>query len=84
MDTEEELLAEEELLTPRELIQLLKVSNQTLTNWRGNGKGPPWIKISGEIGVPGGEVRYPRARFNAWLQTRRVHPRPGAQKEPVK
>ena len=68
------------LLTPGEVQEILKVAPTTLTNWRSRREGPPWIKVSGQMGVPGGEIRYPERDLYAYLKARTVRPRPGAQK----
>lgn len=69
--------AKTRLLTPDEVCQLLSVSNQTLTNWRYRSTGnriigPPWVKISGEIGRPGGEIRYREDDLELFIASRRV------------
>lgn len=61
---------EDRLLTPAEVGDRLGLANQTLTNWRYRRQGPAWIKISGEHGKPGGEIRYPESALNAWLAGR--------------
>lgn len=57
-------------LTPVEVGARLGVAYQTLSNWRHRGKGPGWVKISGEIGRQGGKVRYPAAALEAYLAAR--------------
>jgi hypothetical protein len=61
---------EDRLLTPEEVRDRLRVANQTLTNWRYRGTGPDWTKVSGQVGKPGGAIRYPESRLNAYLQGR--------------
>ena len=58
------------LLTPAEVCDRLSVANQTLTNWRYKGTGPDWTKVSGEIGKPGGAIRYPQSRLDDYVRSR--------------
>jgi hypothetical protein len=43
-----------DLLDENEVAKILKTAVRTLRNWRGLGKGPPYVKIGQRI------VRYPR------------------------
>ena len=43
-----------DLLDENEVAEILKTAVRTLRNWRGLGKGPPYVKIGERI------VRYPR------------------------
>jgi predicted DNA-binding transcriptional regulator AlpA len=52
------------LLTEREVATLLAVSVKTLRNWRLNGQGPPFRKLS-RI------VRYAAGDLQAWTDARR-------------
>jgi DNA-binding transcriptional MerR regulator len=38
-----------ELMTATDVAKLLKVSTQTLANWRSSGLGPPFHKIGGSV-----------------------------------
>lgn len=49
-----------ESYTEAELAPRLKVTRQTLRNWRKKGIGPPFKRI-------GRNVRYPHQLFIAWL-----------------
>ncbi|MFI0533553.1 helix-turn-helix transcriptional regulator [Streptomyces scabiei] len=51
-------------LTPAELATELGVSTKTLMNWRWQGVGPRYVKLT-----PGrsGRIRYRRRDVNAWL-----------------
>ncbi len=49
------------ILTPKEVAELLKIHPNTLANWRMKKKGPPAIKIHGRY-------RYPAAKVQQWLQ----------------
>jgi predicted DNA-binding transcriptional regulator AlpA len=52
------------LFTPPELAAILKVSNETLTDWRRDQLGPSYFMI-------GGQVRYPWSDVCAWMNARR-------------
>jgi predicted DNA-binding transcriptional regulator AlpA len=67
---------EHELLRVDEVAELLRVSIATLEKMRRTGKGPPWIKLSGTVGRPGGQIRYRRLDIEAYLATRTVQPKP--------
>ncbi|HVN38494.1 MAG TPA: helix-turn-helix domain-containing protein [Myxococcota bacterium] len=49
------------LLTPDEVARRLRVSPRTVKDWRGEGCGPPFIKL-------GRLVRYSVVDLNAWLE----------------
>lgn len=68
--TDVQHVATDRLLTPDEVGERLGVANQTLTNWRHKGIGPDWTKVSGQVGKPGGAVRYPESRLAAYLAER--------------
>lgn len=55
-----------EMLTTQEAADVLNVSKNFLEQARGNGSGPPFVKISP------GAVRYMRAHLEAWVDER-VH-----------
>lgn len=46
-------------LTPAEVADEFRLSEQTLANWRYQGSGPRYFKA-------GGRVRYARADLDAW------------------
>ena len=50
----------QDLITPREVADLLKVHQATLGRWRAAGIGPAWIEV-------GGQFRYRRADVDRWL-----------------
>ncbi|MFA1551643.1 helix-turn-helix transcriptional regulator [Actinomadura chokoriensis] len=62
---------EEEELKPPEVAALVKVSEQTLANWRSRGYGPPYRKLSDGRS---GRVRYRRSAVEAWLTSRELQP----------
>lgn len=66
----------EPMLSPAQVGELLGLSRSTVDRMRREGKGPPWIKVSGEIGHSGGRIRYRRSDIEAYLQSRRVVPAP--------
>lgn len=68
--TDVQSVAADRLLTPDEVGERLGVANQTLTNWRYKGIGPDWTKVSGQVGKPGGAIRYPESRLTAYLAAR--------------
>lgn len=64
----------EGLISPQEAANRLNVKTSTLERMRREGRGPAWIKISGEVGRPGGQVRYSPSDIDDYLQARRVEP----------
>lgn len=50
-----------ELLTISEVAHLLRISRWELSDWRRNGAGPPYLKLSYKI------IRYPRRALADWL-----------------
>lgn len=52
-----------DLMKEREVADLLRVSRQTLSKWRSDAKGPPFIQV-------GGSIRYDRAELQKWLDER--------------
>jgi predicted DNA-binding transcriptional regulator AlpA len=52
------------VLTPGEAASRLGLSTRTLSRWREEGNGPPYLEL------PRGLVRYPVAEFEAWLTDR--------------
>jgi excisionase family DNA binding protein len=54
----------DQLLTPAEVAQLLKVSVKTLAQWRSQRKGPAYIKVDHS-------VRYRRTDIDHWLSQRK-------------
>lgn len=57
----------EQALTPEEVAAALHVSTKTLANWRYlGGRGPAFVK-------DGGVVRYPLAKFHAYLNGEVAH-----------
>lgn len=57
------ILPVDELLKEREVAELLRVSRQTLSRWRGSDQGPPFVQVEGSI-------RYDRAALQKWLDDR--------------
>lgn len=52
-----------DLMKEREVAELLRISRQTLSKWRAEEKGPPFIRV-------GGSIRYPREAVQKWLDER--------------
>ncbi|MGA2606249.1 MAG: helix-turn-helix domain-containing protein [Terriglobia bacterium] len=50
------------LLTSFEVARFLRVSHWTLCDWRKNGVGPPFLKLSRQT------VRYPRRAFERYMR----------------
>lgn len=59
----------DEVLTPREVAAILKVSVRTLESWRSQGRGPRWVKVEGLIRYPG---RYLQSYVNGWRAVDRL------------
>jgi predicted DNA-binding transcriptional regulator AlpA len=56
------------LLTSRDVSQITGLSVETLAQWRSQGKGMPFLKISRNV------VRYRETDLDAWLNARIVRP----------
>lgn len=54
-----------DLLTPAETAELLRVEKTTLEQWRGQRRGPKYIKLGGGSRSP---VRYKREDVEAYLR----------------
>ena len=54
------------LLTPGEFADLISVSEATVERWRGQGEGPPFVKVSGKV------VRYREVDVQAFIAARLV------------
>lgn len=52
-----------EFLKEKEVADMLRVKRQTLSRWRADGQGPPFVQVEGSI-------RYPRDSLEAWLAER--------------
>lgn len=63
------MAGDEDWLTPSEAAEIVNVAPQTLANWRTQGTGPSYSKLSEGRG---GRVRYRRRDVLAWLDQRRV------------
>ncbi|QKW10871.1 helix-turn-helix domain-containing protein [Streptomyces sp. NA04227] len=60
---------ESQRLTPVEAGKIMGVSPQTLANWRWQGIGPTYVKLTPGRG---GRIRYTRASVDAWMREREV------------
>ena len=60
------------MLTPTQVHEITGIALSTLTNWRSQGRGPAWVKVSGQRGRSGGRVRYPEQELLAYLKARTV------------
>lgn len=54
-----------DLLTPKEAAAMLRVSTDTLENWRAKRRGPAWAKLGEGKRAP---VRYRRGDVEAFLK----------------
>lgn len=63
------LPADDELLTTREAAAALRLGTSTLERMRGDGSGPPFIKLG--RGKTRCRVVYARSALNAWLTEQR-------------
>ncbi len=54
------------LLTPQDIAEMTELSVETLAQWRSQGKGPPYVKISRNC------VRYRHCDLDGWLAERIV------------
>lgn len=63
------MAGDEDWLTPSEAAEIVNVAPQTLANWRAQGIGPSYSKLSEGRG---GRVRYLRRDVLTWLDKRRV------------
>ncbi len=52
------------LLTPKEFSKLLGLKPRSLEEWRRLGKGPAFVRLSGQR-----HVRYPASAVKAWLDS---------------
>ena len=60
------IAATNELLTPEQVAELLKVHTGTLENWRVRGEGPPYVKLGHR---PRSPVRYRSQDVEDWIFT---------------
>jgi len=68
----------DELMTTEEVAGILRLRPSTIGNWRKQGMGPPYIKVtSGRTS----DVRYRRSELLTWLESRRVDPTAGVSDE---
>lgn len=58
----------EQLLTPKQVAELLQINVGTLEAWRGRNAGPAWMKLGAGSSAP---VRYQRAAVDAYLSSAR-------------
>jgi hypothetical protein len=62
-------MTDSQLLTPRQLSELLQVPMQTLANWRWRGEGPKFIKLGEGRTAP---VRYRPESVAAYLDAQQA------------
>ena len=56
----------QDLLTSREVADLLRVSVPTLARWRASDQGPPFVQLEGSI-------RYQREAVQRWIDERTLN-----------
>jgi len=64
-------------LLPDEAASYLRVAVKTLTKWRGQGKGPPYRKVAGNL------IRYVQSELDDWMQAQAVIPGVGVEDLPL-
>lgn len=57
-------------LTEREVTEIYGIGTRQLRLMRLRGKGPPFIKVSGQIGKTGGRVLYNVENLERWIASR--------------
>lgn len=60
-------MTDDDLMTPPEVAERLRVSTETLELWRGKRQGPAWIKLGDGKKAP---VRYRRSVIETYLTER--------------
>lgn len=75
VDTKEETVVTDDLLSPQQVKAEYGFSPQTLANWRWMGMGPDFIKINPS---KSGRVRYRRSSIERWLDAQTVSTGGGA------
>lgn len=65
------------LLRTRDVAELLGIAEQTLALWRGQGRGPPFVRIESAI-------RYPEDQLQRYLQVRAESPLPAGDGRPAR
>lgn len=58
----------ETYLLPAEAAAALRVTVKTLTQWRWQGKGPPYLRVAGNL------IRYAQSALDDWMTTQAVRP----------
>jgi predicted site-specific integrase-resolvase len=61
-----------EILSSVDAAKLIGVSAKTLAQWRSLGRGPCYVKTSGDRGSHGGRVVYHLKDIEAYVQRQRV------------
>lgn len=71
-----------DMLTTWEAAAMLGVSRDVLERMRREDRGPAWIKVSGDLGKGGGQIRYRRVDVEQYLASRTVTPTAGHRPQP--
>ena len=61
---------EDALLTTRQIAELTGLSAVTLSRWRSQRKGPPWIRLSAS------SVAYPLGGYREWVKEQTIETGP--------
>jgi predicted DNA-binding transcriptional regulator AlpA len=56
-----------DLLMPEDVAKRLKISPETLAQWRSQGRGLPYVKLGRNL------VRYEASALNTWIERHTVH-----------
>ena len=54
------------MISSKQLAELIGVSLVTLSRWRSDGKGPPFIRLGAT------RVAYPMYAYNEWVETQLI------------
>ena len=64
------VVPEDRLLSTRQLAELTGLSAVTLSRWRSQRKGPPWIRLSAS------SVAYPLGGYREWVREHTIETGP--------
>jgi hypothetical protein len=67
---ERSAMRQKQNLTEREVSEIYRIGTRQLRLMRLRGKGPRFLKVSGQLGHSGGRILYPVADLEAWLASR--------------
>ena len=67
----------ETYLLPAEAAHALRITVKTLTQWRWQGKGPPYVRVAGNL------IRYAQSALDAWMAAQCVPARDVSGDDPL-